>query len=123
MLRTKVILYQDEDGRAPLLTWMDRLPQKVQDKCLAKLELLAEHGFNLRRPHCDLLEKGIYELRIRRGNKHYRILYFFNGRNVIIASHGCTKKRTVPRQQIDKAIRNRQKYLDNTEAHTHKQEL
>lgn len=97
MPRTKVILYQDEDGRAPLLTWMDRLPQEVQDKCLAKLELLAQHGFNLRRPHCDLLEKGIYELRIRRGNKHYRILYFFNGRNVIIASHGCTKKRTVPR--------------------------
>ena len=53
-------------------------------------------GFELRRPMADLLEDGIYELRVRVGKVNYRILYFFHGRNVAILTHAMTKERTFP---------------------------
>ena len=56
MPRTKVVLFQEEDGSCPFLTWFGRLPAKVQDKCLVRLERLREVGHELRRPEADFFE-------------------------------------------------------------------
>jgi len=77
MPKTKVILYQEEDGSVPVIEWLDKLPQRAQIKCLARIERLAEEGHALRRPEADYLRDGIYELRIGLQGIHYRILYFF----------------------------------------------
>ena len=65
MPETTVVFYADDDGSAPLLTWLDQQQRKVQDKCLVKIERLAELGHELRRPEADFLRDGIYELRVR----------------------------------------------------------
>lgn len=62
---TDVLIYAEQDGSAPLLEWLDTLPAKVQDKCLIRIERLAELGHELRRPDADLLPDGIHELRTR----------------------------------------------------------
>jgi len=67
----------DDDGAAPLLDWLDVLPQKVQDKCIVRIERLSEQGHELRRPEADYLRDSIHELRIRHLRVNYRILYFF----------------------------------------------
>ena len=51
---------------------LQELPYVVRE-----IDLLAEFGYMLRRPHCDLLEDDIYELRIPIKNLQYRILYFY----------------------------------------------
>lgn len=104
----------------PLLDWLDGLRTKARQKCVVKIELLEAFGYDLRRPHCDLLEQGIYELRARLGHVNYRILYFFKGTNVVIVSHGCSKEQEVPRSEINRAIGHRDKYLSSPEAHTYK---
>jgi len=76
MPRTSIVIYQEKNGQVPLLMWLDGLPTKVQDKCIEKVERLEEKGYDLKRPHCDLLEQGIYELRARYQNVHYRILLY-----------------------------------------------
>lgn len=38
MAKTELVIYQDEDGQVPLLDWLDSLPAKVQDKCIALVE-------------------------------------------------------------------------------------
>ena len=68
--------YMESDGSVPLLEWLDKQPKKVIDKCIAYMELLEEKGHELRRPHCDYLTEGIYELRIRHLNRHYDIVFF-----------------------------------------------
>jgi phage-related protein len=123
MAQTEVVIYQEKEGQVPLLEWLDGLHPKVQDKCIALIERLAEAGHELRRPHCDFLEQGIYELRARYANVHYRILYAFVGRNIVLLSHGCFKETRVPKAQIKKAIRNRHNYLQNSKAHTYMGEL
>jgi len=117
MPRTDVAIYQERAGEVPLLEWLDGLSPKARDKCIVKVELLEEKGHELRRPHCDLLEQGIYELRARLGNVHYRILYAFVRKNAVLLSHGCTKRKEVPKREINRAIRNRDNYTENPEAH------
>ena len=123
MAKTGIVIYQEKEGQVPLLEWLDNLPRKVQDKCIARVELLAEYGHELKRPLCDYLENDIYELRARYGNVNYRILYAFVGRNIVLLSHGCTKERTVPKTEINRAVRNRDNYVQDRKAHTYMGEL
>jgi hypothetical protein len=118
MPKTKVFIYQEKIGKVLLLEWLDGLSSKIRYKCIAAVELLEEKGNELRRPYCDYLEQGIYELRVRRGNVHYRILYAFVGENIVLLSHGCTKEREVPKREIDMAISNRDIYRADPKAHT-----
>ena len=120
---TKVVIYQEENGRAPLIEWLDRLPTKVQDKCIVRVEMLEQQGHELRRPHCDFLQNGIYELRVSFSRVNYRILYCFAGKNVVLLSHGCTKEKDVPNIEIGRAIRNRNNFVRNPQAHTYVGEL
>src|SRR5262245_38367015 len=54
--------------------------------------LLAEQGHGLRRPAADYLRDGIYELRAKAGRVQYRMLYFFDGRQAVVISHGIIKR-------------------------------
>ena len=58
--------------------------------------MLKQQGHELRRPIADFLRDGIYELRPSFQGVHYRILYFFSGRNVVVVSHGIVKEAEVP---------------------------
>jgi hypothetical protein len=119
MPKTAIRIYKEKDGSAPLCDWLDALSAKVQDKCIARIELLAEYGHQLRRPICDYLDNWIYELRVR----YYRILYCFVGKDIVLLSHGCTKEQKVPRIEIERASRNRANYIKNPAAHTYDEEL
>ena len=119
---TKVIFYQDEDKRIPILEWLDSLPRKAQDKCFVKISRLAELGHELRRPEADLLRDKIYELRVGLQGISYRILYFFYGGQVAILSHGIIKEREVPPKEIDRAIEFKRKFESNPEKFTYREE-
>ncbi|HBG78279.1 MAG TPA: hypothetical protein DDW84_05455 [Phycisphaerales bacterium] len=118
MAKTSVVIFKDSDGSVPLRDWMNSIPQKAKEKCITKIERLEMFGNELRRPDCDMLHHGIYELRARLGNVHYRILYAFCGRNIVLLSHGCTKTDRMPPKEIERAFDNLKKYLKNRIAHT-----
>src|SRR5437868_6955773 len=95
MPRTIVVFYRDASGRAPVHDWLEELQrrnEKAYAKCRARLERLAESGYELRRPVADFVRDGIYELRAREGRVQYRILYFFHGKNVAVLAHSLTKE-------------------------------
>ncbi len=117
---TTVVFFVDEKGVCPLLDWLDRLPSKVQDKCIVRIERLAELGHELRRPEADLLRDGIYELRISFQSVNYRMLYFFH-RQAAIISHGLTKEKRVPDREIEVAIRHRKLFETNPAQYTYEE--
>ena len=69
---------------------------------------LERYGHELRRPTADLLRDGIWELRAKQGRVHYRILYFYCGKDVACLSHGFPKEGKVPEGQIDLAIQRKE---------------
>ena len=120
MPATEVLIFGADDGSAPLLVWLDALNTKVRDKCIVRIERLAQLGHELRRPEADFLRDDIHELRVRSGNVHYRILYFFHDGRAIL-SHGCSKEDVVPPTEIDRAIANRVRFAKNPTQHTYEE--
>lgn len=120
MPRTTVLLFAEDDGSCPLLLWLDEMPPKARDKCIVRIERLAEMGHELRRPEADLLRNEIHELRAKLGTVNYRPLYFFHGGSAVL-SHGCTKEDVVPDREIDLAVRRRSKFETDPEKHTFKE--
>lgn len=120
MPQTEVAIYAAPDGSAPLLKWMDDLPVKVRDKCMVRIERLAERGHELRRPEADYLRDDIYELRVRLGSVNYRMLYFFH-KGIAVLSHGCTKEDVVPPAEIQTAITNKTQYIKDPTSHTYEE--
>jgi phage-related protein len=117
---TTVVFFMDEDGVCPLLAWLDRLPAKVQDKCIVRIERLAERGHELRRPEADFLRDGVYELRATFQSVNYRMLYFFHQQTAVI-SHGLTKGKEVPDREIELAIRHRELFESNPTKYTYEE--
>jgi phage-related protein len=123
MPKIQLIFYQDERGNIPILEWLDSLPDKAQNKCFVKLEILAELGHELRRPEADFLRDKIYELRVNFQGINYRVLYFFYKNQAVVISHGIIKEKEVPPLEIEQAIKNKTKFEKNPELYTYFQEL
>jgi phage-related protein len=120
---TEVFFFREpKDDSVPLLQWLGDLPMKVQAKCTVRIDRLGELGHELRRPEADLLRDGIYELRASYQGVHYRILYFFAGKAVVVLSHGLTKARDVPPREIDLAVERKQKVEVDFERYTFRPE-
>ena len=118
MPTTRVVFFREEDGSAPLLDWLDALPERAQDKCTERIERLRELGHLLRRPEADYLRDGIYELRVKNEGINYRILYFFHGREAIVLSHGIAKQEAaVPPREIEGAIVRKRAFLRDPKRH------
>lgn len=119
MPTVEVIFFQEAEGKTPpLIEWLDDLPQKARIKCLARLKRLEDLGHELRRPEADFLRDGIYELRASYQGVHFRMLYFFHGRSVVVLTHGVVKEQEVPTREIDRAIRTMGAFERNPRAHT-----
>lgn len=120
MPQTDVKIFQESKENVPFLNWMDSIPEKAQDKCIVKVERLAELGHELRRPEADILRDAIHELRVGLQGVNYRILYFFHKKDAVI-SHGITKEKEVPDKEIDLAIQRKQKFETDPKKHTYEE--
>jgi phage-related protein len=114
----ELVYYQEDAETVPMVQWLEKLPAKALQKCLARLERLGELGHELRRPEADYLRDDIYELRASYRGVHYRMLYFFHKQAAVVVSHGLTKERAVPLREIDLAIKRKQTFDANPKQHT-----
>jgi phage-related protein len=121
MPRTELVFYKDDDGTVPVREWLQALQRQNRRafaKCIARIRRLAELGHELRRPEADFLRDEIYELRAKMGHVQYRILYFFQGREIAILAHALTKKDKVPSADIDRAVRRKAAFRRDPAAHS-----
>lgn len=126
MPSTVVYFYADDTGKAPVLEWLRKLlrqNRKAYACCVARIRLLAEMGHELRRPHADYLRDGIYELRTRVGRVNYRVLYFFQGREVAVLSHALTKEDEVPHADIERAVQRKGQYERHPDVHRYREDI
>jgi hypothetical protein len=122
MPETRVVFYQEADGQAPVVEWLQELlesNERAWANCRARIELLVQFGHELRRPAADYLRDGIYELRAKQGHVQYRLLYFFHGRKVAILAHALTKEDEVPEADIERTIKRKKLFEANPKAHTY----
>jgi phage-related protein len=109
--------YEKPNGRCPVKEFLDSL--SVRDELpyvIREIDILANFGYKLDRPHAALLREKIYELRIKSRQGNIRLLYFFYAGNKIILTNGFVKKAIKVRDsEIDKAIEYRKDYYQRNQ--------
>lgn len=103
----KVEFYSKASGRCPAEEFLDALPRQDLVFIVRAFDRLEEYGPHWARPDVGYLRDSIWELRRRTKHGRYRLLFFIDGRTLVM-SHGI-KKRTakVPDVEIDSAIAHR----------------
>jgi len=86
------IEFYKENRKSPVLEWYKKVNQLIQVEFTAMIELLAEQGHKLQRPHSAPLRDKINELRIITSRGQFRILYFYHNKEAIIMTHAIAKK-------------------------------
>ena len=118
----EVRFFEDEHGHVPVLEWLTNLrlhDPRAYAGCRDRVRLLGEFGHELRRPHCDYLRDGIYELRIRIRRSQLRILYFFYGRSAVVLTNAFTKEDRVAEIDVARALTRRRVFEANPASRTH----
>ncbi len=111
MAEYQVEFFRKADGECPTKKFLDKLSEKIAGKISVWIEELEKQGPDLPRPYADKLDSKIRELRIQFGTNHYRLLYFFHGKRIII-THGFLKKTwRVPRGEIELAKKCMKEFL------------
>ena len=106
------IFYESADGKSPVEDFIESLDDRAQDRFILKKQLLQNLGPQLRYPHTDHIEEGIFELRFKGGVGQVRVLFFFFYGKRIIFSHGFVKKtEKTPRMEIEIARRRKNDFL------------
>lgn len=118
-MSVRVALYQEANGMCPVLDFMRRQPERAQHQATHRLELLRDRGHQLRRPYCDNLGGGLWELRWHTGRIQYRILYFFHGQTAVVLAHALDKEGAIPAADLTRAARRKASYYANPDPHTH----
>lgn len=92
--------------------WISSLAPEARADVLILIELLENHGINLREPFAKHLEDGIWELRARGPDGIYRVLYFHWFGHTFGLLHGFTKKtQRTPKAELSTAKRRRTTWL------------
>lgn len=107
-----IIFFRNDDGRKPVGDFIRTLDVKTKAKVVSDLHRLEILGNEARAPLSKYLGNGIFELRSISEKNTIRILYFFDGDEIIIATNGFIKKqRKTPVSEIELAKRRRKIYL------------
>ena len=116
MTMFEVLFYEKEDGTRPAEEYLLSEDIKLQAKMSREILLLEEFGNLLRKPHSELLEDGIFELRAKVGTDISRVLYFFIvGRKVILTNGFRKKTEKTPRDIIELAKKYRDDFIERYE--------
>ena len=105
MTHCEVVYFKTERGDEPVREFVDRLDISSKRKYWRKIEYLKQFGKSLCEPHAKDLGSGIYELRFRGSDGHFRILYFFfSGQHAILTNGFKKKSMKIPGQEIELAM-------------------
>ena len=97
--------FENDNGRCPSKEYILSLnPVNDQPFIDNAFDRLRKLGNELTRPQSGFLKDGLYELIIDTRTGHFRFIYFFDGRKIIVVTHGFLKKsRKIPQGEIEKA--------------------
>lgn len=113
----KINFYHSTSGRCPVESFMESLPDKTVKKIAWVLRTVRE----VNPVPAQYLKKltntdDIWEIRATLGSNTFRLLCFFDGNDLIVATNGFAKKTNkVPQQEIKKAEERKQDYFRRKE--------
>ncbi|MFT6992513.1 MAG: phage-related protein [Paraglaciecola sp.] len=108
-----VNFYTTEEGKTPVIDFLDSLSAKQAQKVTWVLQLIEELDVIPSTYLKKLVNTDdIWEVRVQVGNNIFRLLGFFDGDNLVVLNHGFQKKtKKTPSKEIKLAEQRRKDYL------------
>ncbi len=88
----KAIYYEGSRGRKQVKEFIDEFDDKTKGKMSARIEYLADHWHEIRRPYVDKVDRDLYELRGDFAWNSVRVIYAYMFKDYIVLLHGFRKK-------------------------------
>ncbi|MBW2317986.1 MAG: type II toxin-antitoxin system RelE/ParE family toxin [Deltaproteobacteria bacterium] len=89
----KIMFYRLKTGKSPVEAFLDSLTNKQFEKIAFVLDLIEQIDIVPRKYFKKLKgTDGIWEVRAQHGNNIFRILGFFDGKDLVVLNHAFTKK-------------------------------
>ena len=113
----KIKFYRLETGKSPVEEYFDSLTNKQFEKIAFVLDLIEQIDIVPSKYFKKLQgTEDIWEVRVQHGNNIFRILGFFDGKNLVILNHAFTKKsQKIPQKEIAVAEGRKRKYFKQKE--------
>ncbi|MBW1864637.1 MAG: type II toxin-antitoxin system RelE/ParE family toxin [Deltaproteobacteria bacterium] len=109
----KIKFYRFDTGRCPVEEFFNSLTNKQFEKIAFVLDLIEQIDIVPRTYFKKL--KGtddIWEVRVQQGNNIFRILGFFDGKDLVVLNHAFTKKsQKIPKKEIAVAEKRKLNYF------------
>ena len=104
-----VELYEKDNGRTPVLEFLQGLNAKQGDKVSRAIDLLGSRGDKLYFPDVDTIKgkkyQGLWELRVLFASDIFRVFYYFADEDTVVLLHGIVKKQQkTPAKELDVAL-------------------
>lgn len=108
----RVVFYRTAQGAEPVREWLQRLDKPERLQLGKAIQVLQMNGPSLQMPYAGRLGGGLYELRERIGKVRYRILYAFDGEQIVVLLHAATKDQRVIADDLVLARKRLQDYFE-----------
>lgn len=113
------IEYYVENGKFPVVEFINQLNFKEQAKILREIDLLQEFGHFLGPPHIKKLEgryNKLWELRIKQSTNDFRIFYFYLNQGKYVLLHGIRKtSNKTPETALEISLNRMNNYIKGSE--------
>lgn len=109
----KIIFYRLNNGKCPVEGYLDSLSKKQVEKVFFVLDLIEQFNIVPRKFFKKLeATDNIWEVRVQHENNIFRLLGFFDGRELVVLNHAFTKKsQKIPQKEIKKAEQRKRDYF------------
>ena len=110
----KIKFYRFESGKSPVEEYFYSLSNKQFEKIAFVLDIIEQLDIVPRKFFKKLQSTDdIWEVRVQQGNNIFRILGFFDGKDLVILNHAFTKKsQKIPQKAIATAEKRKQDYYN-----------
>jgi phage-related protein len=108
------IEYYEEDGKFPVIDFLNTLNAKESAKILREIDLLEKYGFSLGMPYIKKIEgtSDLWELRIKHSSNIFRVFYFHYIKGQFVLVHAIIKKtEKTPKRDLEISLSRINKYL------------
>lgn len=106
----EILFYQNQSGTEPVKVWLKELTK--QDRQIIGTDLkTVQFGWPIGMPTCRPLGNGLYEVRSNITGKNIaRVIFFFDGSNIILVNGFIKKTQKTPQHEIDLALKRQKIY-------------
>lgn len=113
-MAVEIVYFRTERGDEPVREFVDALDIGSRRKFWRKIAYLEQFDKDLCEPHAKHLGNGIYELRFRGPDGHFRVLYFFFSAHCAVLTNAFKKKTDrVPEREIELALARMDQFRGN----------